>query len=65
MRDDVNGNVLPGVRDIQQAARKEIAQEDRRAAIDAEKTRIRDHRARAKWWHRFIPIIIQIKRRDA
>lgn len=39
--------------EILAAARREIAEEQRRAAIDAEKARL----LRSRWWHRFIPLI--------
>ena len=40
-------------------AKVEIAKEDFRSAVEAEKTRIR----KAKWWHRLIPFTIIIIRR--
>jgi hypothetical protein len=47
------------IKEIEEAAKREIAEEMRRAAINAAKERI----SRAKWWHKFVPFQIQIIRR--
>ena len=49
------------VADIEAEARAEIEAEDRRAAIDAAKVRIREHDARPLW-KRLFPFTIKIER---
>lgn len=50
--------------EIEVLALDEIRREDRRAAIDAAKARIREKAARRRWWHRLFPFVITITRRD-
>lgn len=47
--------------DIRTQARKELAAENFRAAVDAEKARLR----KAKWWHKLLPFVIRIEGRKS
>lgn len=44
-------------------ARNEILDEKFREAVEAEKLRIRLADSRKKWWHKFVPFVVSIKRR--
>ena len=48
---------------IETQARAELKLEDRRARIDAAKQRLREAKAKRKWWHRLVPFVIRIERR--
>lgn len=48
------------IEQIQAQAKKEIAEEKFRQAVDAEKERLRQHRP---FWNRVFPWVIVIKRR--
>lgn len=56
--DDMNN-----LSDIEEQARKELAQEHYREEVEAAKQRIRDRINQRRWWHRFIPFTIRIERR--
>jgi hypothetical protein len=45
---------------ILQVAKAEVQEERFRAAVEAEKTRLRQHRP---WWERLLPFVIRIERR--
>lgn len=49
--------------DIIRQAKDEIEAEQRRAAIEEEKARIRERMARP-WWHRLIPFTVKIEWRQ-
>ena len=49
--------------DIRTAARIQIEEEERNAAIALEKVKIRLQRAKKPFWHKVFPFVVTIKRR--
>ena len=49
--------------DIRTAARIQIAEEERYAAVELEKSKIRLQRAKKPFWHKVFPFVVTIKRR--
>lgn len=47
-----------------EVARSELADESFRAQVELAKVKIRAQRAKARWWHEFIPYTITIRRRE-
>lgn len=50
--------------ELEAEARRELAEEAHRDAVNAAKNRIVEKAAAARWWHGLVPFKITIQRRD-